>query len=93
MTKQGRILRLGRPHTTKNDEEVDRIVREGGQLYQTVVNFPYQREMHITGPLRIHPNGLTVTRTLGKTLSTSRQNNYNPSSGTTDVKKGVLSVP
>ena len=47
-------------------------MKAGGQLYQTVVNFPYEKEMKIRGPLRVYPDGLTVTRTLGKTL-TSRK--------------------
>lgn len=93
MTNQGRMLKLAKSHTTKNDQEVERIIREGGQLYQTTVNFPYSKQTHITGPLRIHPDGLTVTRTLGKTLSTSRQKKFNTSSGSVDNTKGVLSIP
>ena len=73
MTKNGRFVKLAKAHTTQNSEEIDRIVKEGGQLYQTIVNFPYQKEMKIKGPLRIYPEGLTLTRTLGKTLASSRQ--------------------
>jgi|JI10StandDraft_1071094.scaffolds.fasta_scaffold1721473_1 hypothetical protein len=43
MTQQGRMLRLAKAHTTSNEEEVDRIVKEGGQLYRTVINLPYKK--------------------------------------------------
>ena len=72
MTKSGRLIKLAKSHTTDNKAEVDRIVREGGQLYQTIVNFPYQREMKIKGPLRVYPDGLTITRTMGKTITASK---------------------
>ena len=43
MTHQGRMLKLAKAHTTLNEEEVERIVKEGGQLYQTLINIPYKR--------------------------------------------------
>lgn len=56
------------PHTTNNSQEVDRIVKAGGRLYQTIVNIPFKTAMKVKGPLRIFPSGLTVTRTIGKSL-------------------------
>ena len=85
---------MAKPHTTKNEEEVSRIVKEGGQLYQTIVNFPYRKEMKIAGPLRVFPDGLTVTRTLGKSLNSSRQKRVKTVSDTVgNFTKGVTSEP
>jgi serine/threonine protein phosphatase PrpC len=69
----GKIIRLAVPHTTSNETEVDRIVRAGGRLYQTIVNVPFKKVMNVKGPLRIFPTGLTVTRTIGRSVERSRQ--------------------
>jgi hypothetical protein len=83
------LVKLARPHTTSNDSEVDRIVKEGGQLYQTIVNVPFRKDMHVTGPLRVYPEGLTVTRTLGKSLTKHKR--VQTVSDTVRIHKGVLS--
>ena len=94
MTRNGRVVKLAKSHTTKNEEEVSRIVKQGGQLYQTIVNFPYRKEMKIAGPLRVFPDGLTVTRTLGKTMTSSRQHRVRTVSDTVgSISKGVISEP
>jgi hypothetical protein len=46
---------------------MDRIIKNGGRIYQTVVNVPYQQELELQGPMRISPSGLIYTRCLGKT--------------------------
>jgi hypothetical protein len=69
LTVGGQLLSLAEPHTTKNEKEVDRIVREGGRLYQTTVNIPYKQHMAVKGPMRVYPSGLVFTRTLGKSIS------------------------
>ena len=67
-TVKNKILELAVPHTTNNASEVERIIKSGGRLFQTVINIPYQTSMNIKGPLRVAPNGLKYTRTLGKCL-------------------------
>lgn len=67
-TNGGSFLKLSEPHNTYNVKETKRIVKNGGTLYQTVVNVPYQLDLQIQGPMRISPSGLTFTRCLGKTL-------------------------
>jgi len=89
MTKNGRLIKIAKPHTTANDNEVERIVKEGGQFYQTTVNIPFRKDMHVTGPLRVYPEGLTVTRTLGKSLTKHKR--VQTVSGTIKEPKGVLS--
>lgn len=37
-------------------------------MFQTVVDVPFKRAMNVKGPLRILPSGLTLTRTIGKSL-------------------------
>ena len=50
--------------------------------------------MKIAGPLRVFPDGLTVTRTLGKSLNSSRQNRVKTVSDTVgNFTKGVTSEP
>ena len=70
------MIRLAYPHTTKNETEVDRIVKAGGRLYQTIVNVPFKKVMNLKGPLRIFPSGLTVTRTIGRSVERSRQKTH-----------------
>lgn len=67
-TISGKIIRLAVPHTTNNEAEVERIVRSGGRLYQTIVNVPFKKVMNVKGPLRIYPSGLTLTRTIGRSV-------------------------
>lgn len=67
------MIKLAVPHTTNNESEVDRIVRAGGRLYQTIINVPFKKNMNVTGPLRIFPSGLTVTRTIGRSVDNSKQ--------------------
>jgi len=69
---------------------VDRIVREGGRLYQTIVNIPYKQNMTVKGPMRVYPSGLIFTRTLGKSISNSKQSKSIRNHSQT---KGVISVP
>ena len=71
-TKSGKLMKMAVPHTTSNQAEVDRIVMSGGKLFQTVVDVPFKRAMNVKGPLRILPSGLTVTRTIGKSLEKSK---------------------
>jgi serine/threonine protein phosphatase PrpC len=41
-TKNGSYLKLSNQHTTKNENEVKRIIKMGGKIYQTIVNVPFQ---------------------------------------------------
>ena len=41
----------------------------------------------------MYPDGLSVTRTLGKSLSASKQKKYSTVSDTIAQQKGILSVP
>lgn len=45
--------------------------------------------MGIRGPLRVYPEGLTVTRTLGKSLSSSKRKQKTVSD-VINSKKGIL---
>ena len=49
--------------------------------------------MKMTGPLRVHPEGLTVTRTMGKSLSPSKNRKLSTVTGTMVIPKGILSIP
>lgn len=89
LTSTGKMITLAQPHTTDNPTEVDRIVKAGGQLYQTLVNIPYKKALVIKGPLRVQPSGLTHTRTLGKSLSANKKKH----SLNQTENKGVLSTP
>lgn len=71
-TRFGSFLKLSESHNTYNEKETKRIVKNGGRLYQTVVNVPFQQDLQIQGPLRVSPSGLTFTRCLGKSLNISK---------------------
>lgn len=49
--------------------------------------------MKLAGPLRVHPDGLMLTRTMGKSLSPSKQKKVSTVSGTITIPKGILSLP
>ena len=61
-------MKLNEQHNTKNQVELDRIIENGGIIYKTVVNVPYEKDLAVEGPLRLSPSGLCFTRTLGKGL-------------------------
>jgi len=47
LTIGGQFLSLSNKHTTDNKAEVDRIVKQGGRLFQTVVNIPFKQQMKV----------------------------------------------
>ena len=65
-------------------------MRAGGRLYQTIVNVPFKKNMNVTGPLRIYPSGLTVTRTIGRSTEKSRQKAQH---STNKSIAGITSIP
>lgn len=81
---------MAKPHTTNNEGEVDRIIKEGGRMYRTIVNVPFKKDLNIKGPLRIYPSGLTLTRTLGKTRELHSQRSQIASN---KILKGISNTP
>lgn len=67
-TRSDFLLKLNQQHDTKNQNELDRIIKNGGTIYKTVVNIPYEKDFMVEGPLRLSPSGLSLTRTLGRTF-------------------------
>jgi len=53
--------------------ERNRIIDNGGHIYQTVVNVQYQDDLQVEGPMRISPSGITYTRTLGRAYDFKKQ--------------------
>jgi serine/threonine protein phosphatase PrpC len=70
----GEIIRLAHPHDCKNVAE---YARTKISLKNSAYNF-------VEGPLRIHPHGLTVTRTMG---------NLEAKSANSNTQKLVISTP
>ena len=53
-------------HKPSTDEEKERITTAGGKIYQTPTLFPlFQNGQEITGPWRVLPGRLSVSRTFG----------------------------
>lgn len=64
-SKDGKLIKLSNQHNCENRAEYTRITSAGGRVYQTKVSLKSAPHKFIEGPLRIHPYGLTVTRTMG----------------------------
>lgn len=64
-SKDGKIIRLSNQHNCENPTEYSRVTSAGGRIFQTKVSLRSAPDRFIEGPLRIHPFGLTVTRTMG----------------------------
>lgn len=64
-SKNGKLIRLSNMHDCSNLSEYARIAAGGGRLYRTKITLKSSAHTFVEGPLRIHPHGLTVTRTLG----------------------------
>jgi len=63
--RDGRLVRLANLHDCNNLAEYARIAAIGGRMYRTKITLKSSPHTFVEGPLRIHPHGLTVTRTMG----------------------------
>lgn len=61
----GRLVQLAHSHDCNNMSEYARIAAIGGRFYRTKITLKSSAATFVEGPLRIHPLGLTVTRTMG----------------------------
>ena len=52
---------------------MQRIINNGGKVYKTVVNVPFEEELSIEGPIRLAPSGLVYTRALGRALDYKKE--------------------
>jgi serine/threonine protein phosphatase PrpC len=64
-SKDGSIIKLNNQHNCDNPAEYARVTSAGGRVFQTKVSLRSSPKKFIEGPMRVHPYGLTVTRTMG----------------------------
>lgn len=64
--KKGKTFFATEDHKPNSDVEKERITKAGGKLYQTPTLFPlFQNGQEVTGPWRVLPGRLSVSRTFG----------------------------